>query len=72
MVDVKVLLDLARYGERPVSELDAKRLANRLGARTYVESSALTQRNLKQVKMFEQVLNFLQVLSRLPGRVTSS
>jgi len=47
--DVKVLIDLARYGEKPVSELDAKRLANRLGARTYVESSALTQRNLKQV-----------------------
>lgn len=40
---------MARYGEKPVSELDAKRLANRLGARTYVESSALTQRNLKQV-----------------------
>jgi len=47
--DVKVLIDLARYGAKPVSELDAQRLANRVGARTYVESSALTQRNLKEV-----------------------
>ena len=46
---VKVLIDLARYGAKPVSELDAQRLANRVGARTYVESSALTQRNLKEV-----------------------
>ena len=30
-------------------ELDAIRLANRTGMRTYVESSALTQRNLKEV-----------------------
>ena len=44
-----MLIELARYGQKPVSELDAQRLANRLGAQTYVESSALTQRNLKQV-----------------------
>ncbi|XP_057374986.1 uncharacterized protein LOC130695935 [Daphnia carinata] len=47
--DVKVLIELARYGEKPVGELEAIRLADRLGARTYVESSALTQRNLKEV-----------------------
>ena len=45
----QVLIELARYGEKPVGELEAIRLANRLGARTYVESSALTQRNLKEV-----------------------
>lgn len=44
-----MLIELARYGEKPVGELEAIRLANRLGARTYVESSALTQRNLKEV-----------------------
>lgn len=45
----QVLIELARYGEKPVGELEAIRLADRLGARTYVESSALTQRNLKEV-----------------------
>lgn len=44
-----MLIELARYGEKPVGELEAIRLADRLGARTYVESSALTQRNLKEV-----------------------
>lgn len=43
------MIELARYGEKPVPELDAIRLANRTGLRTYVESSALTQRNLKEV-----------------------
>lgn len=47
--DVKVLIELARYGEKPVEELEAIRLSNRVGARTYVECSALTQRNLKEV-----------------------
>ena len=45
----KVLIELARYGEKPVGEFEAQRLANRLGACAYVESSALTQRNLKEV-----------------------
>ena len=45
----QVLIELARYGEKPVGELEAIRLADRVGARTYVESSALTQRNLKEV-----------------------
>lgn len=44
-----MLIELARYGEKPVPELDAVRLANRTGMRAYVESSALTQRNLKEV-----------------------
>jgi hypothetical protein len=49
----QVLIELARYGEKPVTELEAQRLANRLGTEAYVESSALTQRNLKEVSLFE-------------------
>lgn len=45
----QVLIELARYGEKPVGELEAQRLANRLGIEAYIESSALTQRNLKEV-----------------------
>lgn len=47
--DVKVLIELARYGEQPVPEQTAKHAAHRLGALAYVECSALTQKNLKQV-----------------------
>lgn len=46
--DVKVLIELAKYKEKPVSEEDAIRVASQLGAQ-YVECSALTQKNLKEV-----------------------
>nr|KAG5702144.1 hypothetical protein BaRGS_010410 [Batillaria attramentaria] len=46
--DVKVLIELAKYKEKPVSEEDAMKLAHQLGAQ-YVECSALTQKNLKEV-----------------------
>ena len=46
--DVKVLIELAKYKEKPVSEEDATKLAHQLGAQ-YVECSALTQKNLKEV-----------------------
>lgn len=46
--DVKVLIELAKYKEKPVSEEDAMKLADQLGAQ-YVECSALTQKNLKEV-----------------------
>ncbi|KAG7163459.1 Rho-related GTP-binding protein RhoU-like, partial [Homarus americanus] len=52
--DVKVLIDLAQYREQPVSEVAARRLAHQIGAVGYVESSALTQRNLKEV--FDQAI----------------
>ncbi|XP_064087783.1 cell division control protein 42 homolog [Macrobrachium rosenbergii] len=52
--DVKVLIELAQYREQPVSEVAARRLANQIGAVAYVESSALTQRNLKEV--FDQAI----------------
>ncbi|XP_060800188.1 ras homolog family member Ub isoform X3 [Neoarius graeffei] len=47
--DVKVLIELARRRERPVPEQDARALADKIGAVTYVECSALTQKNLKEV-----------------------
>lgn len=47
--DVKVLIELARRRERPVAEEDARALAEKAGAVAYVECSALTQKNLKEV-----------------------
>lgn len=47
--DVKVLIELARRRERPVPEEDARALSEKIGAVKYVECSALTQKNLKEV-----------------------
>lgn len=47
--DVKVLIELARRREKPVPEEDARALAEKVGAVMYVECSALTQKNLKEV-----------------------
>jgi len=46
---VQVLIELSQYGERPVSESEGKATARRIGAESYIECSALTQHNLKQV-----------------------
>lgn len=63
--DVKILIELASYKEKPVSESDAIRLAHDIGAVHYVECSALTQKNLKDV--FDQAilasLNYIPDLS---------
>lgn len=50
----QVLIELAQYREQPVTEVAARRLAHQIGAVGYVESSALTQRNLKEV--FDQAI----------------
>lgn len=47
--DVKVLIELAKYREKPVTQYDAKRTANDIGALRYLECSALTQLNMKEV-----------------------
>ncbi|XP_048837319.1 ras homolog family member Ub [Brienomyrus brachyistius] len=47
--DVKVLIELAKRRECPVAEEDARVLAEKVGAVAYVECSALTQKNLKEV-----------------------
>uniref|UniRef100_UPI00358EF92E rho-related GTP-binding protein RhoU-like n=1 Tax=Myxine glutinosa TaxID=7769 RepID=UPI00358EF92E len=47
--DVHVLIELNRARERPVSEVAAGLCAEKAGAVDYVECSALTQKNLKEV-----------------------
>lgn len=47
--DVKVLIDLAKYRERPVDPAEAMDCVRKIGAVTYVECSSLTQKNLKEV-----------------------
>lgn len=47
--DVKVLIELARHQEKPVPTAAAGALAEKIGAVGYVECSALTQKNLKEV-----------------------
>ncbi|XP_054625615.1 ras homolog family member Ua [Dunckerocampus dactyliophorus] len=47
--DVKILIDLAKYRERPVDPADARDCAAEIGAVAYVECSSLTQKNLKEV-----------------------
>ncbi|KAL4640857.1 hypothetical protein GN956_G11237 [Arapaima gigas] len=47
--DVKVLIELARFRERPVGPEEAQLCAQDVQAVTYVECSALTQKNLKEV-----------------------
>lgn len=47
--DVKVLIELAHYNEKPVTEAEAKKLSEEIGAIDYMECSALTQKNLKEV-----------------------
>ncbi len=47
--DVTTLVQLAQTKEVPVSDAEAKKLSSQLGCESYVESSALTQKNLKEV-----------------------
>lgn len=47
--DVKVLIGLAKYRERPVDQAEAKDCVREIGAVTYIECSSLTQKNLKEV-----------------------
>lgn len=47
--DVKVLINLANRKEQPVPESTAESYARSIGAISYIECSALTQKNLKEV-----------------------
>ncbi|XP_074874027.1 rho-related GTP-binding protein RhoU-like [Carettochelys insculpta] len=47
--DAQVLVRLAQSQEKPVTELAARALVQKVGAVGYVECSALTQQNLKEV-----------------------
>ena len=44
-----MLIELSQYCERPVTETEGKATARRIGAEAYIECSALTQHNLKEV-----------------------
>jgi Ras family protein U len=52
--DVRQLQELARYGQAPVPEIQARCLARHINAAMYVETSALTQRDLKEA--FDQAI----------------
>jgi Ras-related C3 botulinum toxin substrate 1 len=45
--DAETLKELQAQGQQPVSAKDAKKLASEIGARTYIECSAMTQENIK-------------------------
>ena len=47
--DAQTLVQLNRAREQPVSEAEARKLAASIGCQCYVESSSLTQKNLKEV-----------------------
>ena len=47
--DATTLVQLAETREVPVTEAEAKKLADALGCECYIESSSLTQSNLKEV-----------------------
>lgn len=52
--DVRLMLQLARYGQAPITTIQGHQLAQRLGAVNYVETSALTQHDLKEA--FDQAI----------------
>ena len=45
----RTLHELGRAKEQPITEAEAKKFASSMGAESYVESSSLTQKNLKEV-----------------------
>jgi len=47
--DAKTLVGLRSSKEQPIQEGEARKLATSLGCDSYIESSSLTQRNLKEV-----------------------
>ncbi|XP_034935747.1 ras-related C3 botulinum toxin substrate 1-like isoform X1 [Chelonus insularis] len=52
--DVRLTMQLARYGQAPIITAQGHRLAEKLGAVSYVETSALTQHDLKEA--FDQAI----------------
>lgn len=63
--DVRVLVELHRYKESPVTAAMAQKLANQIGAVSYIECSSLTQTRLKEV--FD--LAILTGLEKRPARI---
>ena len=59
--DVNTRVELAKYKEQPVTENEARKLAKDLGCENFIETSALTQHNLKEV--FDEA-----IMASLKGR----
>jgi len=59
--DAQTLVELARVKEAPITQAEAQKLAGGLGFLGYIESSSLTQKNLKEV--FDQA-----IMAGLQGR----
>ena len=47
--DAKTLVGLRNSKEQPISEAEARKVASNMGCEAYIESSSLTQKNLKEV-----------------------
>ena len=47
--DVNTRVELAKYKESPITEAESKKLCKDLNCESYIETSALTQHNLKEV-----------------------
>ncbi|KAM3919296.1 rho-related GTP-binding protein RhoV [Leptodactylus fuscus] len=68
--DVNVLINLNKYQVRPVSESQAQAVAQKIRAQTYVECSALTQKNLKEV-FDTAILGAIEHKARLEKKLSS-
>ncbi|KAG8560532.1 hypothetical protein GDO81_015021 [Engystomops pustulosus] len=68
--DVNVLINLNRCRVRPVSESQAQGVAQKIRAQTYVECSALTQKNLKEV-FDTAILSAIKHKARLEKKLSS-
>ncbi len=66
--DAQTLVQLGRAKEHPVSEAEAKRLVSSMGFECYVESSSLTQKNLKEV-FDEAIMAGLSERAKREGRL---
>ena len=54
LCSIQVLIQLSEFREVPVTEADARRMAHNIRAAAYIECSALTQNNVKEV--FDQCI----------------
>ncbi|KAM4690225.1 rho-related GTP-binding protein RhoV [Rhinophrynus dorsalis] len=68
--DVNVLINLSRCQVRPVSESQAQAVAQKIRAQTYIECSALTQKNLKEV-FDTAILSAVKHKARLEKKLSS-
>ncbi|KAG8449681.1 hypothetical protein GDO86_016358 [Hymenochirus boettgeri] len=68
--DVNVLINLSRSQLKPVSESQAQGISQKIRAQTYIECSALTQKNLKEV-FDTAIVSAIKHKARLEKKLTS-